>query len=105
MTKKHFIQLADAIRSKRPIRDESDQGLFYPLQLSAWEGLRDALASFCASQNPRFNRERWIGYINGDNTANGKPLPACVRSMGTLCAYHASKPNGKKGCSAVEVVK
>lgn len=102
MTKKHFIQLADVIRANAPSPAKNETGSGMEIQHAI---IRNALADFCASQNPRFNRARWIGYINGDNTANGKPLPACVRGMGTLCAYHASKPNGKKGCSAQEVSK
>jgi hypothetical protein len=29
------------------------------------------LADFCKSQNPSFDREKWLGYINGDNGPNG----------------------------------
>jgi hypothetical protein len=44
MTKKHFIALADV----------------------------NALADFCHSQNPNFNRSRWMGYIAGECGPNGK---------------------------------
>jgi hypothetical protein len=33
--------------------------------------MRDALADFCASQNSRFDRERWLGYIAGECGPNG----------------------------------
>jgi hypothetical protein len=46
MTKKHFIALADAVRG---------QG-FTKEQLAV-------LARFCLTQNPNFNRQRWLDYI------------------------------------------
>jgi len=49
MSKKHFIALADAVRRS---------GRFTPAQL-------DVLADFCWDQNPRFNKARWLGYIQG----------------------------------------
>ena len=29
------------------------------------------LADFCHSQNPAFKRDRWLGYIHGENGKNG----------------------------------
>ena len=56
MSKKDFIALADYIRT-------SDV---------AWTDTQlDILASFCKSQNGRFLRERWLGYIRGENGPNG----------------------------------
>lgn len=52
MTKKHFIALADFIREH--------EGRFPHDTI-------DLLADFCASLNPRFDRERWLGYIAGEN--------------------------------------
>ena len=66
MTKKHFIALADVLRSIEPTeqrRPVTGQEL--------WQITRNALANFCESQNPRFNRERWLGYIAGTNGKNG----------------------------------
>jgi hypothetical protein len=63
MTKKHFIALANTIIRSAPA-DRSAQGTFS----------RDAileLADFCASQNPQFNRERWLAYIAGECGPNG----------------------------------
>lgn len=54
MTKKHFIALADAIKDKN-----------VPIPIL------EALADFCQQQNPRFNRNRWYGYIRGSNGPNG----------------------------------
>jgi hypothetical protein len=59
MTKKHFIALADSIRN-----EQSGDDNFTTRQL-------DVLADFCAWQNPKFNRERWLGYIAGTNGENG----------------------------------
>lgn len=57
MTKKHFIALADAIRGMQPV------------PLTDWQ--IEQFALFCSNQNPRFNRERWLGYIAGTNGKNG----------------------------------
>lgn len=57
MTKKHFVALADMIRQVNSHWPESNH--FNPGQISE-------LADFCKSQNPRFNCERWISYINGE---------------------------------------
>jgi len=65
MSKKHFIAMADALRSIEPVNiDERVQ----------WLKSIEALADFCAEQNPLFNRERWIGYIKGLNGAGGGAL-------------------------------
>jgi len=78
MTKKHFIALADAIRQHNLICDPYDstfERAFDSYQLKV-------LANFCASQNPRFDRERWLGYIAGTNGANGgtvkPPSQPCI---------------------------
>lgn len=59
MTKKHFIALADWIKEHKGYSDGFNQSII------------DSLANFCKSQNPRFNRERWIDYINGKCGKNG----------------------------------
>lgn len=66
MTKKDFIALADAIRA-------------HNAQLSYISNARDTftdsqlaiLADFCATQNPSFNRDRWLDYIAGNCGKNG----------------------------------
>jgi hypothetical protein len=60
MNKKNFIALADTIR-------EQNNHSFAPFG----EEQIGALADFCQSQNPQFNRERWLGYIAGTNGKNG----------------------------------
>lgn len=66
MTKKHFIALADCIRDLKA-RDYVDfvaGRAFNEIQI-------EALANFCARQNSRFNRVRWICYIKGECGKNG----------------------------------
>jgi hypothetical protein len=60
MTKKHFIALADRIRDF----EKWNEPKFTVQQI-------EMLASFCQSQNPYFNRERWLGYIAGENGPSG----------------------------------
>ena len=75
MTKKHFIELADMLRRNRP--DYHSAGVtpyhegFQNGRSSEWETIRDQLADFCQSQNPQFNRERWLDYIAGRCGSNG----------------------------------
>ena len=69
MTKKHFIELADAIRVHNAIKRDvwgknAERMCFNDEQIGT-------LADFCQSQNPNFNRERWLGYIAGTNGKNG----------------------------------
>ena len=61
MNKKQFIALADMIRAKA----HSNRGDHFNLDQI------HALADFCQSQNPAFNRARWIGYITGTCGPNG----------------------------------
>lgn len=59
MTKKHFIELADAIKNFQGTIDE-----FTLIQV-------EELAQFCKLQNDNFNSERWLGYIAGTCGQNG----------------------------------
>lgn len=59
MTKKHFIALADAIKKRR----EKPPGIDW--------GEVQWLADFCESQNPQFNRVRWLEYIYDHCGPNG----------------------------------
>lgn len=54
MSKKHFIALADTIRLANR---------FGPATFSE-EAIKE-LASFCARQNPNFDKSRWLDYIAG----------------------------------------
>ena len=68
MTKKHFIALADTIK----IHNANDKGYEFSYTHI------DVLADFCQSQNPNFNRERWIDYINGACGKNGEKVKKLV---------------------------
>ena len=63
MTKKHFIALADAIHRRQSFGTD----IFSQSQIVF-------LADFLGTQNPRFNRKRWIGYIRGENGPNGEKV-------------------------------
>ena len=58
MTKKHFIELADHIK-------------FTQHELKWTDKQIHSLSDFCTLQNPRFKRDRWLGYIAGTNGKNG----------------------------------
>jgi hypothetical protein len=69
MTKKHFIALADSIRVHNTIKRDvwgknAERMTFNDEQI-------DALANFCQASNSNFNRERWLGYIKGENGPSG----------------------------------
>lgn len=59
MSKKHFIALAEYLRDTKQYCEA-----FTPAQL-------EHLANFCHAQNGNFNRERWLGYIAGENGPSG----------------------------------
>ena len=60
MTKKHFIALADHIRTRQALGiDKYSQSQLIHL------------ADFCEAHYPRFNRARWLGYIAGTNGKHG----------------------------------
>jgi hypothetical protein len=80
MTNKHFCALADVIRRERAIAmaelqtatvDPELNPAFENGVLSGIGAMTQVLADFCAAQNPKFNRERWLGYIAGTNGKNG----------------------------------
>ena len=74
MSKKDFIALADVVRSRK-----ASQTFYNENRETMWaQGRRDgiaemvaSLADFCAAQNPRFNRTRWLAYIAGTCGPNG----------------------------------
>jgi hypothetical protein len=78
MTKRHFIALADVVRLEVNARIETEVGNYNlgrvaldDLAHNIQVGISDALADFCKSQNPRFDRERWLNYIAGKCGPNG----------------------------------
>lgn len=60
MTKKQFIALADMIKEANRFDDHC----------FSREAILD-LAQFCKRQNPKFDREKWIDYIDGQCGPNG----------------------------------
>jgi len=67
MTRKQFIALADMLRRNKPNVEASQKGSpnrdYLNGRLAEWEMLRDALADFCAGENAKFNRDKWLEYI------------------------------------------
>lgn len=59
MTKKHFIALADHIKEMQKTDEPLTQAQIVEL------------AVFCQTQNPLFNRHRWLEYIAGTCGKNG----------------------------------
>ncbi len=64
MSKKNFVALADSIREHNRIARLNGENVFTDDQLAT-------LARFCALENPRFKRERWLNYIAGECGLNG----------------------------------
>ena len=69
MTKKHFIALADALRNRQieQYRRYSQSPLYLMLVEREHNTTIEALADFCTAQNPRFDRQRWLDYVNRPN--------------------------------------
>jgi hypothetical protein len=67
MSKQDFIVLADDVRRFNRLSDPS--GITAPLPFT--DKQIECLADFCAGQSPRFNRERWLDYLNGKCGPNG----------------------------------
>ena len=67
MTKKQFIALADNIKEHNRCAVNNGDIPFTSDQI-------DTLALFCQRQNSRFNRDRWLGYIAGENGPSGGKL-------------------------------
>ena len=65
MSKKDFVALADVIRKHNGEVDSRPRGAEFVGE-PFYQTTIDLLADFCASQNPAFNRERWLAYIAGE---------------------------------------
>ena len=79
MTKKHFIELADAVKgitvpepeliTPEGSEDEiaNAESRYHAMGQELMRGrVIQVLADFCANQNDRFDRERWLAYIAGE---------------------------------------
>lgn len=60
MTKKHFIALANAVIAA----NKEHPGCFSFMQICR-------LADYCRSQNPNFDEDLWMRYINGECGPSG----------------------------------
>ena len=69
MTKKQFVALADSIREHNRLAKFNGEHAFTNDQVAA-------LAGFCALENPRFKRQRWLDYIAGRCGPNGGAVTA-----------------------------
>ena len=67
MSLKNFVALADMICHANSMCTGGELPVFDDEAISF-------LATFCAQQNFRFNRDRWIDYINGECNVNGKAV-------------------------------
>lgn len=64
MSKKDFIALADALRGSKPPAAD-------PARVYRWEIDVQEIAVVLGRDNPRFNRARWLDYVNGPCGPNG----------------------------------
>lgn len=71
MTKKHFIALADLIKDQN--EQAKDLGALVAGGCFTEKMIRQ-LGDFCNQHGANFDRERWINYINGTHTVNGRKL-------------------------------
>ena len=72
MSKQDFIALADAIREHNVLCKNT---VFPNIVLPFNDSQLNTLAKFCKGQNPAFKKDRWLGYINGENGSNGGKIP------------------------------
>lgn len=85
MTKKQLIALADTIINSAP-KDRTADGAFSRSAILE-------LADFCEAQNPNFNRERWLDYIDGKCGQNGGKVkkqfstPKHIKTINDLETY------------------
>ena len=70
LTKKDFIALADIVIAWNARTDENKGGSSQHGEPFYADSIH-RLADYCAAQNPRFNRERWLAYITGTCGPNG----------------------------------
>ena len=74
MTKKHFVELADALRRSRPGYSKTGMTDAETAARVQWQACVDSIAEFCLSQNPRFQRNLWLAYIAGECGPGGEQL-------------------------------
>lgn len=74
MTKKHFIALANALRTLNggmPVRPDACSDDFEVARAYVFQQTVYRLADFCKEQNSSFKEKRWVGYIYGECGSSG----------------------------------
>jgi hypothetical protein len=61
MTRKHFIALADALRSARPLKP-INPNVLTDMAESQWDVDCRKIADVCRQFNPYFQREKFLAY-------------------------------------------
>jgi hypothetical protein len=61
MTRKHFNQIADAMRYMRKIEIDDVEGSATGVRVVKFSSVVDVLAGILADSNPRFDRDRFLG--------------------------------------------
>jgi hypothetical protein len=77
MSKKHFIAIADAMKAAHPVFDYSHQPTVAAANHARgaqWEHDCETLAAKLAEQFPTFKKDRWLGYIYGENGPSGEVI-------------------------------
>lgn len=83
MTKQHFIAIAETIYNLERSDDSGRLGQGTNVQV---QDVAEAFADFCAQQNPRFDRERFIA--------------ACLEGPGAVAVRRKSFDKRRKGRAA-----
>jgi hypothetical protein len=74
MTKKTFIELADAIKAHNQLWHFNTSKQFTELHL-------EVLSEFCRHQNYNFKADRWLGYINNENGPSGGSIKVAKKKQ------------------------
>jgi len=63
MTKKDYIKFANALAGLRPIQTDLETKCDFERRLRLWRKMIERIAEIFASDNPRFDRERFLKTI------------------------------------------
>ncbi len=76
MTKKQYIAIANIFREVRPVKvtETSAEYTQYILALNEWRRIVSVAAMRFSQTNPAFLSGRWIDYIEGKCTENGRVI-------------------------------
>lgn len=79
MSKKEFIALANMLRTARMGYTGGLGADYKPGHNPFQQEHLEFLADFCESQNPNFNRSRWLSYIAGECGPNGGAIKTKIQ--------------------------